>query len=77
MKFQWYLKKVFYGMHCRLVDILICHDRSILVVEDFLQLHPVLAGLVYASSLNTDHQENYIADELGRMFSFVVLIELM
>ena len=62
-------------MHSSLIEIfhlpnLPFAGRSILVVEDFLQLHPVLAVPVYASSLNADHPESYIADKLRRMFSF-------
>ena len=62
-------KKVFYQIHRRIIEIfnltnLPFAGRSILVVGDFHQLPPVCAMPVYASSLDEDHPENYIANDL-------------
>ena len=75
-------KKVFYQMHCRLIEIFNLQNlpfagRSILVVGDFHQLLPVHAMPVYASSLDEDHPEGYIANDLWRLFSFAELTDVM
>ena len=75
-------KKVFYQMHCCLIEIFNLQNlpfagRSILVVGDFHQLLPVHAMPVYASSLDEDHPEGYIANDLWRLFSFAELTDVM
>ena len=75
-------KKVFYQMHCLLIEIfdlpnLPFAGRSILVVGDFDQLPPVRAMPVYASSLDEDNPQSYIANDLWRLFSFAELTEVM
>ena len=82
-------KKLFYQMHCYLIETLnlpnlplagrsvLLVGRSILLVVDFHQLPPVYAMPVYASSLDADHPESYIANDLWRMFSFPELTEVM
>ena len=51
--------------------------RSILAVGDFHQLHPIRAMLVYASSLDGDYPESYIANDLWRLFNFAELTEII
>ena len=72
-------EKVFYQMHCISYKFLLNHllVLSILVAGDFRQLPRVRAMLVYASSLDADHPESYIANDLWRMFSFAELTEVM
>ena len=57
--------------------IVLFAGRSILVSLDFHQLPGVRGMPVYASSLDADHPESYIANDLWRMFSFVELTEDM
>ena len=52
-------------------------DQYLLVVEDFHQPPPVRAMPVYASSLDADHPESYVANDLWKMFSFAELIEFI
>ena len=54
-----------------------CAGRSILVVGDFHQLPPVRAIPAYASSLDADHPESYMANDLWRVFSFAELTEVV
>ena len=75
-------KKVFYQIHRRLIEIfnlpnLPFAGRPKLVVGDFHQLSPVLSTPVYASSVDKDHPESYIANDLWRLFSFAELTEVM
>ena len=71
-------KKSFYQMHRRLIlPNLPFAGRPILFVAKFHQLPPVRAMSVYASSLDEDHPESYIANYLWRLFSFAELTEVM
>ena len=72
-------EKVFYQMHCSFIEIFTQPFAGIikLVVGDFRQLPRVRAMLAYASSLDADHPESYIANDLWRMFSFAELTEVM
>ena len=75
-------KKLLYQMHGHLIGIfnlpnLPFSDRSILVLGGFHQLPSVRAISVYASSLNEDHLENYIANDLWILSSFAELTEVM
>ena len=75
-------KKVFYQILRRLIEIfnlpnLSFAGRPKLVVGDFHQLSPVLSTPVYASSLDKDHPESYIANDLWRLFSFAEFTEVM
>ena len=81
-EFSMVSKKVVYQMRRRLLEIfnlpnLLFAGRSNLVVGNFHQLPPVRAVSVYASSLDADHPESYIANDLWRMFSFAELTEVM
>ena len=69
-------------MHHRLIEIfnlpnLQFAGRSILVGADFHQLLPARAKPVYVSSLDEDHPESYIANNLWRLFRFIELTEFM
>ena len=82
-------KKLFYQLHCYLIETLnlpnlplagrsvLLVGRSRLLVVDFHQLPPVHPMPVYASSLDADQPESYIANDLWRMFIFPELTGVM